>query len=455
MGAREVRCRDTATRDGGDGLRRGRRTLRRVRRPGAPAHAAEAASPSPSPSPIGVTTRTYVDESRPTAANGDCPELPSRTLMTAVYYPAAGGPPGAAQPDAAPASSGGPYPLIVFTHGFSATPDIYRELLQHWASAGYVVAAPTFPLSSGTSPCGAVAGDVSNQPKDMSFVITSVLDDSRQGHAAVGARGCRAHRGGGSLERRHHDLWARRQHRSCATGASTPPPSSPAPRRSTPRGSTTSRTCRRSCSSTGPKTLVPYSAAQSGFNAARGPKGLLSVTNGDHGSAASAVVEPATTDFFGAYLRGDTAARDRLPLDQTAGVSTMKFVAEEGSTATVPTVKPIERHLKATVTPHKNLHGGQMVTVAWSGYTPGKVVNVLQCNGGDRDLSKSNECDYAKAALLHPDPTGEGSLQLEMVEGPVGTSACDATHPGCFIIVNDASSTDPKDSVQVDISFAP
>ena len=89
------------------------------------------------------------------------------------------------------------------------------------------------------------------------------------------------------------------------------------------------------------------------------------------------------------------------------------------------------------------------------GDTPGKVVNVLQCNGGDRDLSKSNECDYAKAALLHPDPTGEGSLQLEMVEGPVGTSACDATHPGCFIIVNDASSTDPKDSVQVDISFAP
>jgi hypothetical protein len=95
-----------------------------------------------------------------------------------------------------------------------------------------------------------------------------------------------------------------------------------------------------------------------------------------------------------------------------------------------------------------------MVTVAWSGYTPGKVVNVLQCNGSNRDMSKSNECDYSKAAILHPDPTGEGSLQLEIVEGPIGTSACDATHQGCFIVVNNASSTDLKDSVQVDITFA-
>ncbi len=420
--------------------------------PGVPAHAAEAASPSP----IGVTTRTYVDESRPTAANDDCPELPSRTLVTTVYYPAAGGPPGDAQPDAAPASSGGPYPLIVFAHGFSATPDIYRELLQHWASAGYVVAAPTFPLSSGTSPCGAVAGDVSNQPKDMSFVITSVLDDSRGKDMPLSALvdaghiGAAGHSNGGITTYGLVGNTKLRDRRidAAAILAGT------AQKYSQGKYDLAHMPPVLFVHGTEDE-LVPYSAAQSGFNAARGPKGLLSVTNGDHGSSASAVVQPATTDFFDAYLRGDTAARDRLPLDQTAGVSTMKFAAEQGSTATVPTVKPIERHLQAAVTPHKNLHGGQMVTVTWSGYTPGKVVNVLQCNGGDRDLSKSNECDYAKAALLHPDPTGEGSLQLEIVEGPIGTSACDATHPGCFIIVNDASSTDPKDSVQLDISFAP
>jgi hypothetical protein len=131
----------------------------------------------------------------------------------------------------------------------------------------------------------------------------------------------------------------------------------------------------------------------------------------------------------------------------------MKFVTAKGATTTVPTVKTPELHLKASVTPRKNLQGGQMVTVAWSGYTPGKVVNILECNGSDRDLSNSGGCDYSKAAILHPDPTGGGSLQLEIVEGAVGDGTCDATHRGCFIIVNNASSTDPKDSVPVDITF--
>src|SRR6478735_494833 len=80
---------------------------------GIPTHAADDGATA-TPSAIGVTTRTYVDDSRPTDANGRCAELPSRTLVTTVYYPAADGAPGAAQPDAAPASRGGPRPLIVF-----------------------------------------------------------------------------------------------------------------------------------------------------------------------------------------------------------------------------------------------------------------------------------------------------------------------------------------------------
>lgn len=414
------------------------------------AHAADAQSA------VGVKTLTLLDDSRSTAANGSCAELPSRTLMTSVYYPAAAGTPaGEAQPDATPDTADGPYPLIVFAHGFSATADTYKDLLEHWAAAGYVVAAPTFPLSSGTSPCGAVAGDVVNQPQDMSFVITSVLDDARAEGAPLSGLvdakhiGAAGHSNGGittyglvgntKLRDKRIDAAA------ILAGTAQKYPEGTYDLAHMPPVLFVHGT---------DDSLVPYSAAQSGFNAARGPKGLLSITNGDHGSSASAVAQPATTDFFDAYLRGDTAARDRLPDDQTAGVSTMKFVTRQGSTATVPTVKPSVLHLKASVTPHKNLHGGQMVTVAWSGYTPGKVVNILQCNGGDRDLSKSNECDYSKAALLHPDPTGEGTVQLEIVEGLIGTGVCDAAHPGCFIIVNNASSTDPKDSVQVDITFA-
>jgi len=416
-----------------------------------PAYAADAQSP------VGVTSLTLIDRSRRTAANGSCAELPSRTLVTTVYYPAvAGTPTGDSQPDAIPDTAKGPYPLVVFAHGFRATAGTYKELLEHWASAGYVVAAPTFPLSSGSSPCGAVAGDVINQPKDMSFVITSVLDDARgKGPPLSGLVdekhiGAAGHSNGGITTYGLVGNTALRDKRIDAAiilaGTAQKYPEGKYDLAHMPPVLFVHGT---------DDSFVPYSAALSGFNAARGPKGLLSITNGDHGSSASAVVQPATTDFFDAYLRGDTAALDRLPDDQTAGVSTMKFVAKEGSTATVPTVKPTQLHLKASVTPRSNLRGGQTVTVAWSGYTPGKVVNILQCNGANRDLSKSSECDYSKAALLHPDPTGAGSVQLEIVEGPIGTSVCDAAHPGCFIIVNNASSTDPKDSVRIDISFAP
>jgi len=407
-------------------------------------------------SPVGVTTLPLVDSSRPTAKNAGCPKLRTRALPTTVYYPAAAGTAtGDVQPGAAPDTADGPYPLIVFAHGFSATADTYADLLAHWASAGYVVAAPTFPLSSGTSPCGAIAGDVVNQPQDMSFVLTSVLREAK-GHDGplaglvdehhIGAAG---HSNGGVTTYGLVGNTALRDRRISAAVIMA----GTAPRYPTGKYDLAHLPPVLFVHGTD-DSLVPYGAAVDGFNAARGPKGLLSITGGDHGSSAAPGIYAATTDFFDAYLRGDAAARQRLPGDETAGASTMKFVTAKGSTATVPTITTPKLHLKANVTPHQNLRGGQVVTVSWSGYTPGKVVNILQCNGTDRDLSKSNECDYSKAKLLQPDPTGDGSLPLEIVEGPIGTSSCDADHQGCFVIVNNASSTDQKDSVRVDITCA-
>ena len=132
----------------------------------------------------------------------------------------------------------------------------------------------------------------------------------------------------------------------------------------------------------------------------------------------------------------------------------MQFETEEGSPTTIPTQPKVERDLHASVTPRKNLEGGQLVTVEWRGYTPGKAISVLECNPSNRDLTNSVGCDYTKAALLHPNPTGEGSLQLEIVEGVVGDGVCDAEHPGCFILVNNESSRDTENSVFVKISFA-
>jgi hypothetical protein len=51
----------------------------------------------------------------------------------------------------------------VFAHGSGGNPEFYRVLLEAWAAAGYIVAAPRLPR------------DLVNQPGDVSFVITELL----------------------------------------------------------------------------------------------------------------------------------------------------------------------------------------------------------------------------------------------------------------------------------------
>jgi predicted dienelactone hydrolase len=49
---------------------------------------------------------------------------------------------GRALADAEPEPADGPYPLVVFSHGFSLSPIVYSTLVEHWASQGYIVLAP-------------------------------------------------------------------------------------------------------------------------------------------------------------------------------------------------------------------------------------------------------------------------------------------------------------------------
>ena len=49
---------------------------------------------------------------------------------------------GGALADGQPEQAGGPYPLVVFSHGFSLSPIVYSTLVEHYASQGYVVLAP-------------------------------------------------------------------------------------------------------------------------------------------------------------------------------------------------------------------------------------------------------------------------------------------------------------------------
>lgn len=115
----------------------------------APAHA-EAA-------PFRLRVFTFVDHSR-TIRLPDGRRVP-RSLETAVRVP----------------SASAPHPLIVFAHGFTLSPWTYSALLDAWAKAGYVVAAPAFPLEKAGAPGGPDESDLANEPADISLVISRLL----------------------------------------------------------------------------------------------------------------------------------------------------------------------------------------------------------------------------------------------------------------------------------------
>jgi hypothetical protein len=134
----------------------------------APTTVAATAPPPPPPAvdaghraPVGTATYTFVDATRSTPpAQGDPGEV-TRTLPTIVRYPEAG------------SRAGAPFPLIVFAHGYQSSPSVYSALLDAWAGAGYVVAAPSFPRATAGGPLD--EDDLASQPGDLSFVITKVL----------------------------------------------------------------------------------------------------------------------------------------------------------------------------------------------------------------------------------------------------------------------------------------
>lgn len=416
----------------------------------------------PGPHGVGVVTDTFVDTHRGTDAWGPAAAQPSRTLVTTLYYPSDRSRAAGAGSGALPDRSGAPYPLIVFAHGLGGAPNDYGSLLSSWASAGYVVAAPRFPLSSSATPGGADAGDVANQPGDLSYVIDAVLQASGApsgplaGMVDAGRIGAAGHSNGAITTLGLVANTCCRDPRVKAAvvmaGTAEGFPSGTYDFLAAPPLLLVHGTADQ---------LVPYRAGVLVYNQAVGPKGLVTVVGGSHGAAAglvsrsSAAVVRSTTLFFDAYLRDDPAAARELGDSARTGVTRLTFDPVAGSTSTVPVPPPPVLHLQASVSPDSGLSNGQPVTVRWSGYTPGAVVNVLECAKFDLASASSAGCAFGNAKLLHPDPTGRGSVTLRVIVGPVGDGICDAAHPGCSIVVNNASSTDPSASRQLPIGFAP
>jgi fermentation-respiration switch protein FrsA (DUF1100 family) len=146
---------------------------------GRPAVTAPTRTARPSSFAVGLRVLRLVDASRTIRlANGT---TEPRMLTTIVRYPALGPSSRRDVPNAPAARAGGPFPLVVFGHGFAVTPALYARLLASWARAGYVVAAPVFPLENAAAPGGPDESDLINQPADMRFVISRLLAASSRG----------------------------------------------------------------------------------------------------------------------------------------------------------------------------------------------------------------------------------------------------------------------------------
>lgn len=111
--------------------------------------------------PVASYDEVFVDRSRPTNANKDFPGAPERTLEGTVWYP--------------DSRAQAPYPLIVYSHGFTSRRNEGAGLAEHMASLGYVVVAVDYPLTHFSAPGGPEIKDVVNQPGDVSFLIDTLL----------------------------------------------------------------------------------------------------------------------------------------------------------------------------------------------------------------------------------------------------------------------------------------
>ena len=319
-----------------------------------------------------------------------------------------------------------------------------------------VCAAPLFPLTNANTPGGLDPNDVFNQPTDISYVISSVLGESDRstgplsGMVAPHEVGVAGHSEGAITTLGFYNSCCRDARVKVAEVLDGDPEAYPSgnyhfdgkPPLLIVHGTADA--------------LLPFSQMVGIYNRARGPKALLALEGADHvawlapsSKWFSSAVE-TTTDFFNAYLRDNRSALDRINSDGQPGLSRVYLAPSPGSTTTIPTVPQPTTHLKATVSPTANLTDGETVTVHWSGFQPGKVVNILECSSAN-----ATGCSISSGRILTPDPSGMGSVPLRIIEGQVGNGVCDAAHPGCQVLINDAGLESPTATVRIPITFAP
>jgi pimeloyl-ACP methyl ester carboxylesterase len=216
----------------------------------------------------------------------------------------------------------GVFPLVLFSHGLTSSPEAYRVIATRIAAAGFVVAAPAYPYTNASADPYNPA-DLINQPADASAVITAALGladtpgDPLAGHLDASRVAAVGH----------------------SAGAYTTVGLLAGARDNRIRAAIVIAGGSLGGSFTGPAAsvlfvhgdkdpVVSYPIGQATYELVPWPRAFLTVVNGDHGSylyaptSAASAVWSTMLDFLRWTLYGDDTAKARLPADAAVSGAT-------------------------------------------------------------------------------------------------------------------------------------
>lgn len=272
---------------------------------------------STAPATVRVVHLPLVDRSRPTVDPQHALDAPDRALPTTVWLPA----------------SKRPAPLVVLAHGNGGDPAKFSRLLGAWARAGYVAAAPRFPLTHAGLPGGSRVTDYVHQPADVSFVIGALLAASaRHDHNPLAGRVDRARIGVAGLSLGGATVYGVAFDSCCRDPRVRSAIVMSGIRLPFPGGTTTLSGHPLLLLHGDHDPTIPYQAAVDAYAAAAPPKWFVTLVGGLHSPSYEdtpdphhAVVDRVTVDFWDLTLRHRRDAENRLLADsEVLGLATIR-----------------------------------------------------------------------------------------------------------------------------------